>query len=98
MKRKVSDITKDLIKREEKHNAIKVLINQQLNLVKKMLRIMKYPKPKKASTELRRAFKLYVHGIQIVVIQQQIKMISWQPIFPEGGLPIIGEEIIIPKT
>lgn len=98
MNRKVSHITKDLIRIEEKRKAMTDLKIQQIDVVKKMIRISKYPKPKRSSTVFRRAFKLYAFGVQILLLQEQIKMISWQPIFPQDGLPIVGEEIKIKGT
>ena len=94
MSRKVSDITKDLIKLEEKRQAILNLLQQQIDLVKKIRRTLNYPKPKRDSTTFKRIIKMHSYYFTILALQNQIKMISWQPIFPQGGLPIVGEMIL----
>ncbi len=95
MNRKVSDITKGLIQLEEKRKVIHNLIQQQIDLIKRMRRILNYPEPKRDSTKIKRMVKIFYYGFEILALQNQIKMISWQPIFPQGGLPIVGEELTI---
>ena len=97
MKHKVSDITKGLIQLEEKWKAMNDLRQKQIYLNKKITRIAKYPTPKRPTTIFFRTFRMYSYAMEIVILQQQIKMISWQPIFPKGGLPIVGGEYLKSK-
>ena len=92
MKRKASEITKDLINLEEKRKAVKDLSIEQMVLIKKAIRICKYPTPKRPFTLLKRCGKVMVIASYIKSLQLQKQIIVSQPIRKGDSLPIIRME------
>lgn len=88
----------------DKLNKINELKQQQLKLMEKSIKIATLPTPKRPSTSIKRAFRVLALAWECKMIQEQIKLITWQPIPPpnleKGGIIIEGkahgkEEIII---
>lgn len=90
MKRKVSDMTKGLIQLEEKRKVIIGLYSDFLECMKQSLIIAKKGASKYPKVTLNRMFKVLGWAMKARMILVQIDMVKAQPIFPQGGLPIVG--------
>ena len=97
MKRKVSNITKDLIALEEKRNALIDLRLQLLECSEQACKIALRGSSKYPAVTLKRMFRVLGWAMKANMIKKHIDIVNAQPIFPQGGLPIVGEELIINK-
>ena len=66
----------------DKLKKIGELKQQQLKLIEKSVKIMTLPEGKRPSTAIKRAFRVVALAWECRMIQEQIKMITWQPIPP----------------
>ena len=98
MNRKVSDITKGLIQLEEKRKIINGLRSELLECVRQATLIASKGSSKYPKVTMKRIFRVVGWAMKAKSIMHQIDMVKAQPIFPQGGLPIVGEEIIIKGT
>jgi len=78
-----------------KSDAILELKLEQLNCVKQALKIANKGSSKYHKVNMNRVFRIMGWAVKARMIQDQIRMIAAQPIFPSGGLPIVGDKITI---
>lgn len=80
--------------KESKLNAIAKIKQEQLKLLKKAIKILMLPQGKKPSTTIKRSIRLVEILIRLRILQEQIKLIIYQPIKPnfnKGGVIIGGK-------
>jgi hypothetical protein len=75
----------------EKTKKIEELRQQQLKIMDKMFKISSLPPGKRESTSIKRTFKVLSLAVTCGMLEQQIKIISSQPLpksFKDGGVKI----------
>jgi len=77
-----------------KKEAIDELTKMQIELSMKALRIIKYPKPKRLSTDWKRAFRIVALTFQIKAMANEKLIVSSIPSHKLGGIEY-GEEMIL---
>ena len=75
---------------ESKRQALQDVVDQQLVLAKKMVRIANYPKTTRSTILMNRCMKLVGLMIQVKSLEVHKQLILWQPIEPVEGLAIVG--------
>ena len=97
MKRKVSDITKGLIQLEEKRKIINGLRSELMKCMADILMVSIKGNSVYKKVNRNRVFKVMAFAMKAKMIKAQIDMVKAQPIFPKGGLSIVGEEYLKSK-
>lgn len=77
---------------KEKHDAIRELQMQRMDLALKAAKIVRKGASKYPKVTMRRAFQVISIAFHARHIQMQINMIKAQPIEPGGPLSIVGED------